>query len=161
MDTQIKSFTHVTKAKDILPNKLSDLILVALSDLKAVEKVKAYKIDMGKWHALNSSETACQVCQAGVVMARSLDCPIGSDVTPSDYPRSINRKLIALDSVREGSISDALYLMGIKVKTVDQSNLVDELDEGKGVSYSSYDKDPAKYKRYLLQVSKKLKAVGL
>jgi len=50
-----------------LPDKLSDIILIALEDLRKVERSKKYKVYMGVWHSPNG---VCSVCFAGAVMSQ-------------------------------------------------------------------------------------------
>src|SRR4051812_17274748 len=80
-----------TKAKVVLPMKMSKLIGIALADLKKAEKQSnKYAIDMSDWYnpkaqlecrtlngALVAKHAICSVCFAGAVMAFSLPKPRG------------------------------------------------------------------------------------
>lgn len=118
-----------------LPKKLSDLILLALGDLEAVERSSRFKVDMKDWFSVKNairyqagrarvnssltSETAhCTVCFAGAVMARSLDAVEKSlnledegYMTPYDFGNNEN-KLQALNSIRLGDVRLALHHLG-------------------------------------------------
>ena len=111
-----------------LPDKLSDLIDVALKDYIAVKRRnKTYVIDMCKWHcptfAYNESgkrteEIKCHVCLAGCVMANTFKISHESDLRPSDLVQlddgiAIQSKLCALDKVRLGMLTNALSYFGV------------------------------------------------
>lgn len=99
------------KQKNLLPNKPSELILLALGDLKKVERSKEYEVNMSQWHSPNGT---CKVCLAGSVMAKSLNIP-----KQSRYESNINgvfnmntqNKLFALDDFRSGDIRFGLQIM--------------------------------------------------
>ena len=58
--------------KTTLPDKLTDLLELALSDLKKVADSPKYYIHMERYY--NGSRTGpCMVCFAGAVMAKSLN----------------------------------------------------------------------------------------
>ena len=92
----------------ILPNKPSELILLALKDLKLAEKSEKYEIRMEDWHnpAIPEIEEIhkCEVCFAGSVMAFSLEGDINRHYEPKDFPGE-EGKLDALDSFRSGQVS--------------------------------------------------------
>jgi len=50
-----------------LPDKLSDIILIALEDLRKAERSKKYKVNMNIEHRPNG---VCQVCLYGSIMAQ-------------------------------------------------------------------------------------------
>ena len=52
-----------------LPNKPSELLKVALTDLELVEGDSKYRVDMRNWHTPQYDKT-CEVCLAGSVMAK-------------------------------------------------------------------------------------------
>ena len=99
-----------------LPEKPSELIMLALKDLKAAEESKKYEIRMEDWHNpndlkfLEASEIPeeeihkCEVCFAGSVMAFSLEGDINRHYEPKDFPGE-KRKLRALDVFRKGQVS--------------------------------------------------------
>ena len=114
-----------------LPDKLSDLVELALNDLTQVQaQPDKYIINMNTWVSSGTRKAPrCQVCLAGAVMVRSLDvqADIDSDViltlTPTDIRPPdmsaeeisiLRSKLMALDHVRRGDISVALDYMGLK-----------------------------------------------
>ena len=97
----------------ILPNKPSELILLALQDLKSTEASEKYEIRMGNWHfppsliSYFSSEVkipSCQVCFAGSVMAFSLEADINRYYGPKDFPGE-ERKLRSLVVFRTGHVT--------------------------------------------------------
>jgi len=93
-----------------LPDKPSELIRLALDDLKKCEKSKKYKIDMWKWHESNGE---CAVCLAGAVMAQTLKVKRKRDIVPSHFPEDIKNKLMSLNFLRQGYIDLALRELGL------------------------------------------------
>jgi hypothetical protein len=113
-----------------LPDKLSDLIRLAVKDAQTVAKLPGYKLDMRMWHQPKDDDT-CNVCLAGSVMANTL----GADRRESlglynTRPGNIHRwgngkgkfygsesdgnKLLALNAVRTGDFNWAATHMGVR-----------------------------------------------
>lgn len=92
---------------DRLPDKPSELLLLALEDLQKVESDPRYVVDMGAWHSPNGK---CRVCLAGAVMAGKLGVTPDQSMTPSRLPEAL--KLRALDFLRVGEIDLALRTLG-------------------------------------------------
>lgn len=123
-----------------LPGKPSELIRLALADLKAAEKAKV-KINMGRWVATEKKgdKQVCTVCMAGAVMAKRFkDEPMvcnvlsgkerdGSDpyyydfrtnqlvaeVEPDDLTDGSTEALHAINNFREGDIAYAFDALGL------------------------------------------------
>ena len=93
-----------------LPDKPSELIRLALADLRKCEADPRYVIDMAEWHRPVTSEL-CSVCLAGSVMARSLGRDIWIDLVPSTFESDTRNKLHALDYFRSGHVGLALATM--------------------------------------------------
>ena len=102
------------KTKSKLPDRLSDLILVALKDLKKCEKSPKYTVEMSKWHrpscasAITHLDWTCEVCLAGSVIAQTLKTPIIKLKEPVDFGEVDEHKLYALDYIRGGDVFQAL-----------------------------------------------------
>jgi hypothetical protein len=103
-----------------LPNKPSELILLALKDLSKAERLKGYTVDMGVWHRPKSEwvsgRDTCKVCFAGSVMAFSLkaDKTLSIGAPNLDIFGKENRnKFLFLNMIRGGSISAALLYLDI------------------------------------------------
>lgn len=102
-----------------LPEKLSACIRLGLKDLREVEELETYYVGMGVWHEPVSGclrddgkcSVKCAVCFAGAVMARSLGAPINKSKAPSSYGRWNERRLDALDSLRNGHVRFALQVV--------------------------------------------------
>lgn len=96
-----------------LPNKPSELIRIALADLRECEADPNYDIHMSSWHQFNNVTRKCQVCLAGAVIAKTFDLPIKKAISPSDFELSggerTSFKLYALDQIREGKIYDGVW----------------------------------------------------
>jgi hypothetical protein len=104
--------------KTKLPNKLSNLILIALDDLRKAERSRDYKVDMYSWHQPNS---VCKVCFAGSVMAFSLGTDSNTYTSPSRFAKKTMGKLFALDDVRSGDFDAAMLNMDKSVKAADKA----------------------------------------
>lgn len=98
-----------------LPNKPSELIRLALTDIARAERSKRYAIHMGVWHSPQgfSPEEGlpCDVCFAGAVMAFSLGAQPDKDTVPETFGEKNARKLNALDNFRAGYIRAGLSAM--------------------------------------------------
>jgi len=109
-----------------LPDKPSELILVALADLEKVEASACYRVDMGVYHepaqryegrslrisAEDINDERCLVCFAGSVMAMTLDAPSDQKLWPVDFGDNSD-KLEALDSFRCGDLENGFIELGI------------------------------------------------
>ncbi len=115
-------------AEDLLPDKPSDLIEVALNDLRRVRKSKKFKIDMYDWFS-GQLDGRCSVCLAGAVMAKTLNLKVseGDTLIPNCNLRvsPVSAKLEALNSFRTGEVIQGLRDMGIYVDTLSKES-VDE-----------------------------------
>ena len=79
-----------------LADKLSDIIVQAVNDLRSCERSSRYRINMGTWHEADTmydDEIAghiaaphgqCEVCLAGAWLSRRSDVPPTVDIDPSD-----------------------------------------------------------------------------
>ncbi len=96
-----------------LPQYPSELIRVALNDLKKIEKDPAYTVNMNCWHIPAGTfifdtldPTECHVCFAGSVMAKTFDVAIAESIRPDDFNDINNIKFRALDRFRRGDVSE-------------------------------------------------------
>lgn len=133
-----------------LPDKLSELIALALDDLYKCKQDVRYKIDMEMfYHA--SKDRLCHVCLAGAVMAQSLQSPSYENRMPSYYGDAVERKLTALNWIRRGNIHTAFILLGR------------EFPEGKidkNCNITPYEMDPVQFHEDLLALSAELEYLG-
>lgn len=106
--------------KSILPDKPSELIRVALCDLRSCEANPNFTIRMWDWFTHRKDDT-CTVCLAGAVMARKFDAAkhFAMDATPSWMAKrgacSVEdaSKLSALNEFRCGYMGYGLRSMDI------------------------------------------------
>lgn len=91
-----------------LPSKLSDLLALALNDLKAVEADPNYTVDMKNWH--RPDKDVCAVCLAGAVMAKSLGVARDNSSNPDFFGKDVGLKLLDLDSLRCGVVPNDMRL---------------------------------------------------
>lgn len=131
-----------------LPNKPSELIRVALKDLKKAERSPRYKINMDVWHMPNGK---CSVCFAGGVMAFSCKASPEEECTYEDFSRSARRKFLFLNSARQGKMGSAFEDLG-------RSFFKGELFTRKIVSYMG--KGKAKFKQQMSQLATDLAKAG-
>lgn len=97
------------KPDNSLPEKLWELIQVALMDLALAEMMPEYEVDMGAYHEPNSK---CRVCFAGSVIAainnyRSYKKEIRPEMLADEY------KYYALNQARQYCFISALNMLGI------------------------------------------------
>lgn len=98
------------KLKKALPNSIPALIEAAVADAKRVQRSKRYMLDMGVYHEPNGK---CRVCMAGALLiSRGVSDKI--EVWPDQFDRATERKLRAIDFVREGDVISAYNELGMK-----------------------------------------------
>jgi len=84
------------------PSKPSELIRLALRDLKAVESDPDYVVEMAEWHAPRD-DGYCALCFAGAVMAKSLQMPRDLDYYfKFDFSPAWEAAFEALNGLRSG-----------------------------------------------------------
>lgn len=96
---------------NILPNKLSDLLELAVRDsLKCEAEPARYRLDMGSWHS-PGRDGICHVCLAGAVLAQTLGVAADEWVNWTDVKGQA--KLQAINEMRVGSFDDAAICLGL------------------------------------------------
>ena len=100
--------------------KLSQILAIALHDLKKVERNKKFVVDMGTWYYPTETKT-CEVCLAGAVMVGRYGKFVeawGVGVSPEKFSKhdDATHKFYALDSLRCGYLAAALSHMGVNPK---------------------------------------------
>ena len=99
-----------------LPSTPSELIRLALADLRACERDDRYRVSMMCWHV--PLERVCQVCLAGAVLAQTLGVEPHEGIGDADleqYSGRVKGRLRALDRFRLGEISAGLEMLGYDV----------------------------------------------
>jgi hypothetical protein len=164
-----------------LPDKLWQMLSLALDDLAAVEKMKdKYVVRMDIWYMHGYVNEAvrvanrpdsfekyddfmakpteiCGICFAGAVMA----CTLGDgpdDLQPEDFPEFIKCKLKACDMARGGGMETTLNTFYGNWDWDPDSSKTRKL---KNVVVPAYDRDRAGFKRGINTMIKQLKAVDL
>jgi hypothetical protein len=140
--------------EDVLPDKPSELIRVALADLEKVERDERFSIDMDEtYHGHVYGVSGCVVCLAGAVIAQQLapgheDCYI----QPSDFESgSLRRKLRALNSFRCGNV--AAGLSHLRIDRIDMFM--------RSVDICPYEDDSDRFKSDMLKLANILEISGL
>lgn len=85
-----------------LPDKLSDLLDLAVKDCKICEKDDYYVLNMNSWHMYDGG--LCYVCMAGAVMAQTMGVPFNHTTEMKEMPDEIYKKLSHINTMRIGSI---------------------------------------------------------
>jgi hypothetical protein len=131
-----------------LPNKASELIRVALADLKKAEASSDYVVSMSIWHEAPSfGIRACAVCFAGSVMAMTLEVPkhlnvsFGSEEFTNDgmkitfdffgafdVSQSDQNKLYALNEFRSGNVFYGMQALLPKKEWTENEELLRDMD---------------------------------
>ena len=132
---------------DTLPDKLSDLIEVALDDLEKTAVDPRYRVNMNTWHTPHKG--VCHVCLAGAVMAQTLKLDPVVDYVRDRSLYAVDRKLSALNNVRLGSVQLALDNMGFK-----------DAPHWSRMEVPHYNVDAAGFKTTLRQLATELRAKG-
>jgi len=101
----------MTTTTCVLPDKPSELIRLALSDLRKCEKDSSYEVVMNEWHTPSRYRPICSVCLAGAVIAQSFHRAKTEYTIPANF--SEEKKLLALNEFRKGYISEGLALLGL------------------------------------------------
>jgi hypothetical protein len=149
---------------EILPKVPSELIRVALADLKKVEAHPSITVDMDDWIASNydglptnarpHEYRICSACLAGSVMIFSLaggpDNIPARIVSPMHFPGNENQ-LFALDSIRGGYIADMFGFLGLN--PAGGYNY-------EGIVSTPYEENPEKFKEELEKLAKILEKDG-
>lgn len=85
-----------------LPDKPSELLMLALRDLEITEKDPRYIIEMSTWYELNYNGK-CMVCLAGCVVAQELKPePRSFTIFPEAFDDDTAKKLRLIDTLRVG-----------------------------------------------------------
>lgn len=92
-----------------LPDKPSELIRVALADMKKAQD-KGHRIDMDHWSVEEGKK--CAVCLAGALMAETGDAGYRK-FDPDDFDVETRKKLYAIDDFRQGMVNSGLVVMGL------------------------------------------------
>jgi len=139
-----------------LPNKISELLTMALNDLLKVEKLKDYTVDMAYWHT--PSGRVCLVCLAGCVIVEQKMCASTVKVAPGHFNEGY--KLRALDRLRSNMIHEAVSLF-YGGKNIDNIMRVTFNDlEFKLPNRCNYVINRRKFLRTLRWLARKFKAAG-
>ena len=141
-----------TETTATLPDKPSELIRVALADLRKVEALPdIYRVNMGVWHREHRADAVCEVCLTGSVIATELGAMPGEHCGPEDFDQETTWKLYALNQFRVGNVFDGLcYLnradlwLGADTRTI-----------------TDYAANPADFHRDMQTLASDLEAVGL
>ena len=114
---------------DPLPNTLSALIKVAVTDASKLDR-KKYDPHYMNFHAGRQSSSwvsaPCLICEAGAVMASRFSFNYDEYAHPRHqcFPLTVQNKLFALDDARMGKYVRALRRLGVEIFDKDQINAI-------------------------------------
>jgi hypothetical protein len=140
----------------VLPNLPSQLIRIALHDLRRVEHDARYTVDMGTWHSSEDGDGTCHVCLAGAVIAGILGHGPNEDVIPETVDRADALRLEALDALRCGDVTGAVYLV-----LAPDGEAYPEMDSPLDREVVDYDEDPEVFHAEMAAMATDLEGVGL
>jgi hypothetical protein len=97
-----------------LPSKLSELAAVGLEALAKVEaQPDVYRVEFTYWHLPSEVTHRCLVCFAGAVMATAFELSPLEFAAPGFFLPPNRGRLLALDSLRVGSLAEAAFRAGL------------------------------------------------
>ena len=91
-----------------VPDRLSQLIRMAIQDGRKVLNQDDLTPEFSVWHEWQSVEKKCAVCLAGAVIANTLGANPTTNVRPTELPEEWRRALWALDYIRTGDYNTAI-----------------------------------------------------
>jgi hypothetical protein len=142
-----------TKKKPIrLPRVMSELITIALRDLRKVERSPRYLVNMGMYHGRLWGDMRCHVCFAGSVMAKSLRAVHGAGLYPEHFPRN-ESQLYALDCLRTGEVASAAEALNVRRAAARGGSLDRQVPR--------YETSRKRWRAAMRKLARDLKAVGL
>ena len=136
-----------------LPDKPSELIRVALEDVKKVENTPGYKVNLHEWNEVRR-DGLCHVCLGGSVLVQRCGAKNGESpgvlLEQKRIDHETYRKLYALDYFRWGNVKAGLDEMGISSVDLPGQLLVTDYKNG-----------PAAFFHDMENVARVLEARGL
>lgn len=166
-----QAYVHPENSRERLPDLPSELIALALRDMRAVMRKPLYRINMSIWHeprytARDGRLMSCSICMAGAVMAGTLRADPGRHVLGTFYSRDTACKISAINAFRTGRVQQGiLYMRGIRFGGRAAGRVRRELTE-KGAPLEMYipeydGSDPEVFFRAMHRMKRLLRRAGL
>ena len=161
--------TFKRKKHFTMPDKPSEGIRLALSDLELCEKHPKYEINMYVWHSpkdFDDDESICEVCLGGAILARKEDNP-KYIISPTSDELEGDGKILSMESFRRGFVStgvmrycfsDGPFPLSEKIDKIEEFAKIDEYYRKRWVDYKL---SPKRFKKNLFDIADKLEALGL
>jgi hypothetical protein len=108
-----------------LPDKMSELLQIALNDLNTIKSDDTYVVDFKSYHT--PDDRKCRVCLAGCVIAITLNMDKSRDAHPSGYDRDTAHKLEFISAVALQNLGFAAkwyFKTGLSHEEIDYKNRV-------------------------------------
>jgi len=154
-----------------LPDKMSDLLKLALGDEAKAERSPKYTMDMDQWHepewewdsdSNNDVMVNCNVCFAGAVISFTLGGEWGKNLSPEDYMNGNVQKLHALDKLRRGNIyAAAAYMKLVGVFRTAEEFAYHEFNKNGKVFINDYMFGRVPWRRSMFRLVGRLARAGL
>lgn len=154
-----------------LPDKMSDLLKLALKDEAKAERSPRYIMDMDQWHEPDLDwdngkklgfQVSCHVCFAGAVMSFSLGGEWGKTLGPEDFRNGNVQKLHALDMLRRGKVyAAACYMKLVGVFRTANIFSYHEFSENGVVHVSNYIWGRLAWRKSMYHLADRLASAGL
>jgi hypothetical protein len=148
--------------KDKLPNKVSELIMVAANDLVKCHENKAYEIDMRVYHSPKiGNDNVCVVCLAGAVIASTFEVDSKEHTCPDDlyFDDEISEndlyKLDFLDSLRS-----KIGIYDLEWLSLKSQEAVEKIIQKDDYQPYHYHKSPYIWRDEMTKLSKSLSEQG-
>ena len=154
-----------------LPDTLHETLRLAIKDLELVEQDGDYIVDMSQWHEPDpkirdgNMQWDCKVCLAGSIMAKTFEIDPSLSLSSGSFPSHISGKLLAIDSIRKGSISEALFFFYgadeyIRIEHRDNKAILRRLNASTRLPHD-YEHNKNKFKKDVLAIADKLEEYNL
>ena len=146
-----------------LPDKLSDLLRLAVHDAQACEADPRYTLNMRRWHQIDVTTKKCNVCLAGAVIAKTLHVEPHVALSPYMLNREQIPQINAIDAARESDLWLALSLLADgnpRPRSSRQATIVSQAATRIKATYGNTAESRADWASYL-EAADMLAAVGL
>lgn len=148
----------------ILPETLSELLDLAVSNVEACENDDMYLVDEEHYLFADNKVKAVRVGLSGAVMAQSLGCSHCKSRNPDDFndqdgKNTLRNKLRAINEVAEGNVIAACGLLGRYSERY--GTVCDDDMYCDGLEIADYSSDPDGFKIAISDIAHDLRGFGL
>ena len=145
---------------NVLPDRPSLLIALALDDLELARQDPNYEINMADWHVPNHAKGTCEVCLAGAVLAKTLRIEKSTDYISLSFTNGNGEKITALDYFRSGYMNEAIDCF-VSLKGRFGKRYLKHIGKLKEMPVTQYDENPNQFVKDMDEMRLKLESLGL